>query len=708
MGYVIGVDVGGTFTDAVLADDQGRILGAKAPSTPPDYSNGVLDVLRALAEQLGVGLGEMLADTHHIAHGTTSSLNALVMGNVPPVGFITTRGHGDSIYIMNVEGRYLGSSPEQLQSVITQTKSHGLIPKRSTFEVTERIDRDGGVVVALDEEDVRGVVHEILGQGVAAIAVSLLWSFRNDSHERRIREIVEEIAPGTFVSLSSEVSPRIREFARSATTIMSTQIGPGLADYLGNLESTLRANGLAGPLLVMQSNGGAIVAAEAPATAISTVGSVLTGGVVGAVALGRQLGHRNVVATDVGGTTFLVGLVVDGEPVRSSSTVINHHPINVPTLEVHAIGSGGGAIAWIDQGGNLQVGPMSAQAVPGPACYDQGGTEPTNTDANLVLGILPVSGLLGGRKSLNLEKAREAIRVRIAEPLGLSIDDAAAAIYAVQNAQTGDLLRKTVVEAGHDPRDFVLYAFGGAGPANCAAYAAELGVNEVAVPLGPVASAFSAYGLATSDIVLAAELSDPVTLPTDPAAVERNFQGLERRVLDSLGRQGIAFESVELHRELDMRFAMQLAELPVEIASTVTEAELVDAVHRFEHRYEELYGAGSGFSAAGVQAITYRVRAVGKLALSLELPTIEVAETDDPATAQMGARPVRLDSSGFVETPIYDYTRLRAGHRISGPAVIQVPTTTVVVPARMVGTVDARGNLIIDTRLDARQNGTHS
>jgi N-methylhydantoinase A len=714
MSYVIGVDVGGTFTDAVLADDQGNIVGAKAPSTPPDYSEGVIDVLRVLAEQLGIGLDAMLADTRHIAHGTTSSLNALVMGNVPPVGFITTRGHGDSIYIMNVEGRYLGSSPEQLQSVMTQSKSHGLIPKSSTFEVTERVDRDGGVVVALDEQNVRQAVGDILAQGISAIAVSLLWSFRNDSHERRIREIVEEIAPDTFVSLSSEVSPRIREFSRSATTIMSTQIGPGLAAYLENLEGTLRQHGLQGPLLVMQSNGGAIVAGEAPATAISTVGSVLTGGVVGAVALGKQLGHTNVVATDVGGTTFLVGLVVDGEPVRSSGTVINHHPVNVPSLEVHAIGSGGGAIAWIDQGGNLQVGPKSAQAVPGPACYGQGGTEPTNTDANLVLGILPASGLLGGRKGLDVEKAREAIRTRIAEPLGLSVEDAAAAIYAVQNAQTGDLLRKTVVEAGHDPRDFVLYAFGGAGPANCAAYAAELGVSEVVVPLGPVASAFSAYGLATSDIVLAAELSDPVSLPADPVAVERNFQGLERRVLEALERQGITFESVALHRELDMRFAMQLAELPIEIASPVTEQELADAAHRFEHRYEELFGAGSGFAAAGVQAITYRVRAVGTLPLSLELPLIEAGDSADASAAVLGHRPVRLDSQGYVDTAVYDYTLLRAGHHIQGPAVVQVPTTTVVVPGGMTGTVDPRGNLLIDTGVrpgpgDAgTQNGANS
>jgi N-methylhydantoinase A len=699
MAYVIGVDVGGTFTDAVLDDDAGAIVAAKSPSTPPDYSRGVLDVLEVLAEQLGRPIEEMLADTHHIAHGTTSSLNALVTGNVPPVGYLTTQGHRDSIYIMNVEGRYLGRSPQELQDVMGQSKSHGLVPKRHALEVIERIDRDGNVIVALDEEQARGQIRALLDDGLRAIAVSLLWSFRNPVHEQRLRELVHEIDQTVFVSLSSEVSPRIREFARNATTIMSTQIGPGLRDYLGALETELRARELAGPLLVMQSNGGAVAAKAAPATAISTVGSVLTGGVIGSVALGEQLGHRNIISTDVGGTTFLVGMVVDGQPLRATTTIINHHPINVPTLEVHAIGSGGGAIAWIDAGGNLQVGPRSAQAVPGPACYGTGGSEPTNTDANLVLGILPGRGLLGGRKSLSVELAREAIRNRIAEPLGLSVEDAAAAIYAVQNAQTGDLLRKTVVEAGHDPREFVLYAFGGAGPAHCAGYAAEVGVRDVVVPLGSVASAFSAYGLASSDIVLAAELSDPGAFPIDPARAQANFDGLEQRVRDGLGRQGVRYSRVEIHRSMDLRYAMQLAEVSVPVPDGPLDAAELDAVaERFERRYAELYGEGSGFSAAGIQAITFRVRGVGVLPFSPKLPDIPPAMSTDPSAARIGARPVRLDGPGFVDTAIYDYSRLRAGHVIDGPAVIEVPTTTVVVPAAMTATVDHLGNLTIRTR----------
>jgi N-methylhydantoinase A len=697
MAYVIGVDVGGTFTDAVLDDGNGLVVAGKAPSTPPDYSEGVMDVLAVLAEQLGRPLDDMLADTHHIAHGTTSSLNALVMNKVPDVGFLTTKGHRDSIYIMNVEGRYLGRSPEQLQNVMAQSKSHGLVDKRHALEVTERVDRDGRVIVNLDEDEVRAAVRTLLAQGISAIAVSLLWSFRNPTHEQRIRDIVHEIDPTVFVSLSSEVSPRIREFARNATTIMSTQIGPGLRDYLGELEGRLRDHQLAGPLLVMQSNGGAVAASEAPGNAISTVGSVLTGGVVGSVSLGRQLGHDNIIATDAGGTTFLVGLVVDGEPVRSSTTIINHHPINVPTLEVHAIGAGGGAIAWLDAGGNLQIGPHSAQAVPGPACYGQGGTEPTNTDANLVLGILPERGLLGGRKALDITKAREAIRTRIAEPLGLSVEDAAAAIYAVQNAQTGDLLRKTVVEAGHDPRNFIVYAFGGSGPAHCGLYAQEIGASRVVVPLGQVASAFSAYGLASSDIVLAKELSDPAAMPLDPARVEQNFKVLEEQVRDQLDRQGLHFASIVMEREIDMRYTMQLAEVATPLPDgSLTSTEIADAAEAFEKKYADLYGKDSGFREAGIQAITYRVRGTGVLPFSPELPELAVADSADPSDAHVGMRKVCLDGRrGFVDTDIYDYARLRAGHVIAGPAVIEVPTTTVVIPHDTTGEIDRLGNLTI-------------
>ncbi len=705
MGYVIGIDVGGTFTDAVALRSDGSMVSVKTPSTPPDYGTGVLDAVDLLARELGVPVAAMLADTDHIAHGTTSSLNALVMGAVPRIGFITTRGHRDSIFIMNVEGRYLGRPQHELQDIMSQTKPRGLVERKLAREVVERVDRSGAVIVPLREEQARTVIRGILAADVKAIAVSLLWSFRNPVHELRLRELIQQEDPSVFVALSCEVSPRMREFARNSTTIMSTQIGPGLQLYLDGLEAALRAKGLRGALLVMQSAGGAIAASEAAASAITTIGGVLTGGVVGCAQLADKLGHRNVIATDVGGTTFLAGIIADGEPVRAAQTIVNQHPVNVPTLRVSAIGAGGGAIAWLDDGGNLRVGPLSAQAVPGPACYGAGGTEPTNTDANLVLGILPETGLLGGLRPIRRDLAAEAIRRRIAEPLGLSVEEAAAAIHAVQNAQTGDLLRKIVVESGYDPRSFAVYAFGGAGPAHCAAYAAQVGVDEVIVPLGPVASAFSAFGLASSDIVLIREHSDPMTAPFDPLRVEGNFARIEAEVMRAMERQGLALGRIVLHREIDIRYGLQLEEVTTPLApGPVTTAALERCVGDFERLYARLYGEGSGFAGAGIHAITFRVRGVGMLQANPQFDRLPQTASPDPSAAILARRPVCLDGhKGYVETPIYDYHALLAGHVIAGPAVVQLPTTSVVVPDGMRGEIHELGVLRILTRREQPQ-----
>ncbi|WP_319457102.1 MULTISPECIES: hydantoinase/oxoprolinase family protein [unclassified Mycobacterium] len=696
MKYVIGVDVGGTFTDAVAAAQDGTVIGAKAASTPADYAVGVMDAIVDLADQVGLTREELLASTDYIAHGTTSSINALITGNVEPVGLIATKGHGDSLLIMNVEGRYLGLSAHDAQDVLGTSKPTSLIPKSSIAEVTERIDQSGAVVVPLDEDEVRAAVTGLLDKGVRAIAVALLWSFQNPAHERRVRELIAEIAPDVFVALSSEVSPRIREFARTATTVMSTQLGPPLRRYLEPLSANLRNLGMTGPLLVMQSSGGTITSEEAPATAISTVGSVLSGGVVGATRLAEQLGHKNVVTADIGGTTFLVGMVVDGQPVRASTTVINQHPINVPTIKVDAIGSGGGAIAWLDPGGNLRVGPRSAAAAPGPAAYDAGGLEPTVTDADLVLGIINPDNFLGGRRKLRRDLSETALSEKIGKPLGLTAEEAAAAVFEVQNAQTADLIRKVVVESGNDPRGFVVYAFGGAGPIHASAFSTELGVPELVVPLGAAASGFSAYGLAASDVMVSAELSDPAPFPVDHARIRANFARLEEQVHSALARQGIKFSSIELVREFDARYTAQMFEVTTTVpdGEIDDEASVLSMAEAFERRYAELFGEGSGFSAAGFQFISYRVRGIGRLPYRPTLPERPASGSSDAREAISGHRPVLLDiARGFAETTIYDYSLLRAGHVLPGPAVIEVPTTTVAIPAGVDARIDELGNV---------------
>jgi N-methylhydantoinase A len=416
--------------------------------------------------------------------------------------------------------------------------------------------------------------------------------------------------------------------------------------------------------------------------------------VVGCTRLAAELGHRNVISTDMGGTTFLAGLVIDGQPVSATSTVLNQYALNVPMVDVHTIGAGGGAIAWLDAGGNLHVGPRSAGARPGPACYGDGGTEPTVTDVDLLLGIINPDNFLGGRKVLSRELAAQAVRTRLAEPLGMSVDDAAAAVYAIQNAQTADLVRKVVVTSGQDPRDFALYAFGGAAPMHCASYAADLEIGEVVVPLGPTAAVFSAYGLAASDIVLTEELSAPSSFPPPPEEFNAAFGQLRASLDARLAGQRLNFASVAFRCETDLRYTMQLAEVATPVPDGEADEDALAAIgDAFGDRYERLYGKGSGFAEAGLQLITYRTQAVGQLSVRPRLAAAGRASGDPPVTSR---RRVYLDASrGWRDADVYDYRDLAAGHELKGPAVVEAPTTTVALPEDCVGVVDRLGNLVI-------------
>jgi N-methylhydantoinase A len=695
MPYVIGIDIGGTFTDAVATDEHGVVTGAKTPSTPPDFSQGVIDIVHELAGTLGVSSSNLLSETSYIAHGTTSALNALVTGNVARVGFLTTRGHADSLVIMNLEGRYAGLGPEEIQNLAGTNKPPPLVPKARVREIDERVDYKGEVIAPLDEAQATAAIRELLELEVEAIAVSLLWSFRNAAHEQRVRELIHTLDPNLYVGLSSEISPRIREYPRAATTVMSTQVGPRLAAYLEPLDERLRELGFDGSLLVMQGSGRTIVARDATRNAITTIGSVLTGGAIGAVSLGQRLEHRNIISTDMGGTTFLVGLIVDGKPLNATMSVLNQHTLNVPMVRISTIGAGGGAIAWVDQGGNLRVGPRSAGAHPGPACYGEGGVEPTLTDANLVLGILNPDYFLGGRKPISRELGERAIEEHVGRALEMSVEEAAAAIRAIQDAQTADLVRKVVVNAGHDPREFVLYSFGGAGPCHCAGYAADLEVEEILVPLGPTAAAFSAFGLASSDVGLSAELSAPRNYPIPAAEINAIFEQLEEAVRARLGEQGLDFADVTVQREIDIRYSLQLAEVSTPVRNgRLTDEDVAAVASDFEELYERLFGKGTGFSDAGFQFITYRIHATGHLAFKPELPPVEASASQTPPVKST-RRAFLGPAGGWRDTTVYDYAVLRAGHRLAGPAIVEAPTTTVVVPEGHAAVVDPLGNLAL-------------
>jgi N-methylhydantoinase A len=444
----------------------------------------------------------------------------------------------------------------------------------------------------------------------------------------------------------------------------------------------------------MQGSGGCTSVAGATRNSIATIGSVLTGGVSGCAHLGRELGHKKIISADMGGTTFLAGLVVDGEPVSGTSTILNQFRINTPMVKVRTIGSGGGAVAWLDDGGNLRVGPRSAGASPGPACYGQGGTEPTITDSDVVLGIINPDYFLGSRKRLDASLSRKAIEEQIALPLGISVEDAAAAIYAIANAQAADLVRHAVLEAGEDPRDFVIYAFGGAGPAHVASCAADLGITETVVPLGSTAATFSAYGLAASQVILTAEMSRPAVFPPDADDVNAIYRSLQEDLDEQLKSQKVTFASVEIRREADLRYPLQMAELETPVPSgELDDSDLTSVRSAFEMLYDRQFGEGAGFKDAGVQIVSYRAFAIGTLPVQPNLPEVERGVR---SARPRSYRNVRIDPrDGWVNTPIYRYDDLRRDSVIVGPAIVEAETTTVVVPNGTAGTVDRLGNLVI-------------
>ena len=687
MAYVIGVDVGGTFTDAVLDDDAGTVLAAKSPSTPPDYSRGVLDVLELLAEQLGRPLPEMLADTHHIAHGTTSSLNALVTGNVPPVGFLTTKGHRDSIFIMNVEGRYLGRSPHELQTRARPVQAARAAPEaaragghRADRPRRERRRRPRRGRRARGDPRAPGR-RGARDRGVAAVVVPQPGARAAAARAGRAR------STRTCSSrCRREVSPRIREFARNATTIMSTQIGPGLRDYLSSLEAALRERELAGPLLVMQTNGGAVAAAR---------GARLRDqhGRVGPHRRCRRIRRAGPPARPPQHHLHRRRRHhVPRRAGRRRRAGARHAPRSSTTTRstCRRCASTRSAPAAAPSPGSTRAATCgSARAArrpcPGPPATGSGGTEPTNTDANLVLGILPERGLLGGRKPLvgrarpagHRHPDRQAARPHRRRGRGRDLRGAERADRrpAAQDRRRG---RATI------PATSCVYAFGGAGPAHCARYAAEVGVTEVVVPLGPVASAFSAFGLASSDIVLAAELSDPDVRPVRPGA-----RGAQLRRLGAAGarRARPAGRAVRDRR-----------------AAPRDRHALLDAARRG-------HGAGRRTgrstrprsrpprrrSSSATPSCTARTPGSARPAsrrspsgsagsaccpFCPELPEVPAADAADPAAAQTGtpAGLPRRRAQASSTPPIYDYGALRAGHVLTGPAIVEVPTTTVVVP----------------------------
>lgn len=675
----VGVDTGGTFTDLVaFTEEDGSLLVHKVSSTPDDPGRAILQGLDELLEKAGA----TMADISYFAHGTTVGTNALLTGNGVTTGLITTRGFRDLLEL----GR--GRRPEMYDP--QADKPAPFVPRDLRLEVSERVRYNGETEIPLDEDEVRTAVRTLKERGVESIAVCFLYSFLVPDHEWRVGEIIAEEFPEAHVSLSCEVLPEFREYERLSTVVTNAYVGPVVHRYLDRLQRKLQENGLTVTPHVTQSNGGVIPFDTAKALPVRLVLSGPSTGVVGAAQIGSATDVPNIITFDVGGTSSDISLVQDGRPEVTAGMELDGRPIRSPMLDILTVGAGGGSIAWIDSGGLLRVGPQSAGAFPGPACYGHG-TAPTVTDANVVLQSLNPEYLLNGQMKISQDAARAAVDT-VAKPLGLSTEEAALGILRVVTANMARALRVVSVQRGYDPRDYALVPFGGAGPLHSSRLARELGITTVLVPETPGAQ--SAMGLLMTDIKTDFMRTRIVAVsPTDTDALAEAFVDLERQAAEWFDAEGVAEPDRRLVRRAELRYHGQNFELPVELPSGPVTAETIrQMLHSFDLAHERVYGYYQ--ENAPVEAVTFRIEASGatpQVALHTEPDAGE-----DPSAALVGTRDMYTDAAlGFRPSPVYDRTLLLPGNTVAGPAIIeQMDTTTVLLPGD-VCRVDAYGNLKI-------------
>ena len=681
MSYRLGVDVGGTFTDLALYDVDSNLLEfAKTPSTPADQTAGITLGLQQLVGRLGIPPSEIT----FFIHGTTVAINTVLERKGARTALVTTQGFRDVLHI----GRQ--DRPNLYDWRIRRPDP--LVPRHLRFEVKERVLYTGEVLEPLDERELDTVVEKLRAARVDSVAVCLLHSYANPAHERTIGTALARELPDVTVSLSADILPEFKEYDRMSTTTINAYVGSVMGLYLRSLQRGISEVGVESDLHIMQSNGGIMGAETAVEKPIQTILSGPAAGVIGGVALADQAGEPNTISVDMGGTSFDICLSSQGEVRRTRESEIEGFPVKVPTVDIHTLGAGGGSIAWIDAGGALRVGPQSAGADPGPACYGKAGEEPTVTDANLVLGRLNPDRFLGGDMVLDVEQARRSVSDRIATPLRLGLEEAAEGIIRVINATMIKGIRVVSVAKGYDPREFCIVAFGGAGPVHAAELAAELDIPRVLVPIAPGVT--SALGLLMADMRHDYVRTVLSTVDrADPGDLDRRYVEMEAEALAQMKREGLPAQGVELLRLADARYLGQGFELEVPVAggrlSPEAIAELAEGFHKAHaHRY------GYANPENPVEIVNVRLTALARL----PQPKLTAERTDgvtDPGQALDGYRQVYFNQE-FLQTAVYDRSRLRPGDEITGPAVLeQLDSTTVVWPGQR-ARVDAYRNAILD------------
>lgn len=683
MAWRIGIDSGGTFTDVCLFDDStGRVEVWKVPSTPDDPSRGI-----AAGTEQGVSrVGARPEDVAYFGHGTTVATNALIQHRGVKTGLVTTQGFHDLLEI----GRQKRPELYDLQA----DKPEPLVTRNLRHGVPERLRHDGSIETPLDEAAVRAAAREMKAAGVKAVAIGFLYGFVSSAHEDAARRIVEQEHPDAFVCSSHEVAPEFREYERISTAVVNAYLGPVMQGYIRRLADRLRELGIKATPHLTQSNGGVIGFDTAARLPVRTVLSGPSTGVVAAEAIGAMAGIPNLITFDMGGTSSDVALLQNGQARLASEAVVHGYPIKAPMLDIHTVGAGGGSIAYIDNGGLLKVGPRSAGADPGPVCYDRGNQEPTVTDANVVLQTLNPTHLLGGRMPIRQDLARAAIG-RLADRLGLDLMATAQGIISVVTANMAKAIRVISVQRGHDPRDYTLVAFGGAGPLHAARLARELDIKSILVPRNP--GIVCAMGLLLTDLRANFATTRLMTLSDAVVpAVAQAFDGLAVQAEHWFAEEHIVASNRRLRRTVDMRYAGQNYELSIDVPEGPIDAGTMAALDRdFAAAHLRMYGFVAENEA--VQLVTFRVEAAGLVPKADFKPQPDAGP--DAGHARIGEREVWMpEANGFVTCPVYDREALRSGNRISGPAIIeQMDATTVVLPG-MTATVEPYMNIILEAQ----------
>jgi N-methylhydantoinase A len=686
MKFVLGVDTGGTFTDCVAIGEDGSIVWDKAPTTPQDHTRGILAAIDNTSEKLGLSAAQLLEETVALGIGSTVGLNALLSRRGAKTGLLATRGHEDSLFIGRIHQKVAGLGEEEIKDVARLDKASPLVPRTRVIGINERVDYKGAALVPIRLDEVEEAAARLVEEGIEALAVCFLWSFMNPTHERAAKERVRKKFPQIFVSASSDIAPLLGEYERTATAVVNAALGPIVSRFMGRLVEGLRSAGLKSPVFAMHSLGGVVPCEEAGDKAAHILSSGPVGGVMGAMSLGDMLGHENIIITDVGGTSFDVGLVVQGRPVLNRQPVFEKYSLAIPMIDVVSIGAGGGSVARVDsQSGLLQVGPQSAGAEPGPACYGRGGEEPTVTDANLVLGRIDADGFFGGRMQLRADLARKAIETKIAQPLGLDVYRAAKGILEIVDAHMADLVRRVTIEQGYHPGDFVIYAYGGGGPLHVGSYGRDIGVSLALI--APFAPAFSAFGIAGCDIRRQYTRSHPMPFPAPAATLNAIFCELEEEA-----RRDTAGDLL-LERSLDMKFRRQVHNVRIPApGGDLEEREVGALLDTFEQSYEKIYGKGTAYRKAGVELSHFVVTATART----YKPKLKALppQGESPEAGRVGDRKVYFD--GFITAPVFKMERLAPKNRIAGPAVIESPATTVLLHPDQKAVVDSYLNLLIE------------